>query len=154
MQKKDAEDIFIKYSNDVFHYALSLLKNFEEANDARQEVFLKFIKSSESFRGDCNEKTWLLVITRNYCYRKIRDNNKTNTSLEEISEISDVENLDEKISLSDAISRLNQEESEIVYLREFAGHSYKEMAEILETSIDNVKVKLFRVRKKLRNYLK
>lgn len=154
MLKKNAEEIFIKYSNDVFHYALSLLKNYEEAKDARQEVFLKFIKSSESFRGDCNDKTWLLVITRNYCYRKLRDDNKANTSIEEISEISEMENLDKKISLSDAISRLNQEDSEIIYLREYAGHSYKEMSEILETSIDNVKVKLFRVRKKLRNYLK
>ena len=52
---------------------------------------------------------------------------------------------EDNISLNEAISKLDPEEFEIIYLREYACHSYKEMAEILGISVDNVKVKLFRV---------
>ncbi|PWG74610.1 hypothetical protein DF186_17010, partial [Enterococcus hirae] len=73
---------------------------------------------------------------------------------DEVQERSVNDNIEEKIFIEDAIKKLSIDEYEVLYLREFAGHSYKEMAEIMETSIDNVKVKLFRVRQKLRKYLR
>ena len=54
----------------------------------------------------------------------------------------------------DAVKKLNKEEYELIYLREFACHSYLEISEILGISVDNVKVKLFRVRDQLRKYMK
>jgi len=147
------KELFDSYSDDIFNYALSLLKNYDDAKDAVQDVFVKFMSTQESFRGDCSYKTWLLVLTRNYCYQK-NSRIKQSLRLENNSKINYENDLDARITLNDAIARLNKEESEIIYLREFAGHSYKEMAAILDTSIDNIKVKLFRVRRQLRKYLK
>lgn len=154
MKKFETNELYKKYSDDVFNYSISLLKDYDLAKDAVQDVFIKFIDSENQFRGDCSYKSWLLVITRNYCYGKLRIKRKEPARLDDVNEIIEQNNFDENISLADAIAKLNHEDSEIIYLREYAGHSYKEMAEILETSIDNVKVKLFRVRKKLRKYLK
>lgn len=154
LKKIETHELYVQFSVDVFNYALSLLKDTEKASDALQDVFLKFIETEKNFKGDCSYKTWLLVITRNYCFNKLLKNKKSNLRLEDIDELSDTIKIDDKLSIEDAINKLSQDESEIIYLREYAGHSYKEMAEILETTVDNVKVKLFRVRKKLRKYLR
>lgn len=156
MNEKDArvKELFDRYSNDILHYSMSLLKDSSDAEDAVQEVFVKFINSYNSFRGECSYKTWLLIITRNYCFKKL--NGKANRTIsvdENLPETYEL-NLEEKITLDEAIKQLGKEEYELLYLREYAGHSYKEISEILNISVDNVKVKLFRVREQLRKYLK
>jgi RNA polymerase sigma-70 factor (ECF subfamily) len=50
--------------------------------------------------------------------------------------------------------QLNSDENELIYLREYEGYSYKEIAELTEQSLENIKIKIFRVRKKLREILK
>jgi RNA polymerase sigma factor (sigma-70 family) len=152
-KENNVKELFEKYSNDILHYSMSLLKDTDDAKDALQEVFVKFINSYDSFRGECSYKTWLLIITRNYCFQKLNGKAGKPVSIEENLSESYEPNLEEKITLDNAIKKLSSEEYELIYLREYACHSYKEMAEILGITIDNVKVKLFRVREHLRKYL-
>lgn len=153
-KRKGAKELFNTYSNDVLNYSFSILKDIDDAEDAVQEVFMQFMKSENIFRGECSYKTWLLTITRNYCYKKINQKNNhlmlVADNLPDAYEMS----MDASISLNDALSELPVEEYEIIYLREYAGYSYNEIAEILNITLDNVKIKLFRVRQKLRKYLK
>jgi len=153
-EEKLFKELFSSYSDDILNYSMSLLKDSDDAKDAVQEVFIRFINSQSSFRGDCSYKTWLLVITRNYCYKKL--NGKTNQPvlIDENFPHTYEPKLEEKITLNDALKKLKHEEFELIYLREYACHSYQEIAEILGISVDNVKVKLFRVREQLRKYLK
>jgi RNA polymerase sigma-70 factor (ECF subfamily) len=153
-KKKPVKELFESYSNDILHYSLSILKDYDDAKDAVQDVFAQFLKTEDAFRGECSYKTWLLTITRNYCYKKL--NNKS-TQLQKIDDNSSITyemNIDTSISLNDALAGLSDDEYEIIYLREYAGYSYQEIAEILQISMDNVKIKLFRVRQRLRKYLK
>ncbi len=153
-KENNVKELFNRYSNDILNYSMSLLKDSDDAKDALQEVFVRFINSQNTFRGECSYKTYLLVITRNYCYKKL--NGKTSNVVpidDRIMERID-SNLDEKITVNDAMKKLTKEEYELIYLREYACHSYQEIADILGITIDNVKVKLFRVREQLRKYLK
>lgn len=156
MLKKDktVAELFNSYSNDILNYSMSLLKDYDDAKDALQEVFVRYINSQNSFKGECSYKTWLLVITRNYCFKKLNGKASRPLPIGENLLITFEAELDDKISLNDALEKLSKEEFEIIYLREYACYSYKEMAEILGITIDNVKVKLFRVREQLRKYLK
>jgi RNA polymerase sigma factor (sigma-70 family) len=147
-------ELFKSYSGDIFNYSLSLLKNYDDAKDALQEVFVRFINSQKIFRGECSHKTWLLTITRNYCFDKLDGKAKLPLRIDENFLKIYNPSLDDKISLNDAISKLSAEEFELIYLREYACHSYKEMADILGITIDNVKIKLFRVREQLRKFMK
>jgi RNA polymerase sigma-70 factor, ECF subfamily len=153
-KKKSAKELFKTYSGDVLNYSYSILKDYDDAEDAVQEVFMQFMKSENIFRGECSYKTWLLTITRNYCYQKINKNPNhlvtIDANLPDTYEMS----IDASISLNDALAELPVEEYELIYLRAYAGYSYNEISEVLNVSIDNVKVKLFRVRQKLRKYLK
>lgn len=153
-KENNVKELFNRYSTDILNYSMSLLKDSDDAKDALQEVFVRFINSQNTFRGECSYKTYLLVITRNYCYKKLNGKAANVIPIDEsITERID-SNLDEKITLNDAMKKLTKEEYELIYLREYACHSYQEIADILGITIDNVKVKLFRVREQLRKYLK
>lgn len=153
-QESIVKELYNQYSNDILNYSMSLLKDSDDAKDALQEVFVRFINSHKSFRGECSYKTYLLVITRNYCYKKLNGRAGRIIPIDEALIHPFDSKLDEKITLNDAMKSLNREDFEIIYLREFACHSYQEIADILGISIDNTKVKLFRVREQLRKYLR
>jgi RNA polymerase sigma-70 factor, ECF subfamily len=153
-KKKPVKELFESYSNDILLYSLSILKDYDDAKDAVQDVFAQFLKTEDAFRGDCSYKTWLLTITRNYCYKKLNNKSTQMQKIDENSSVTYEMNIETSISLNDALSGLSDDEYEIIYLREYAGYSYQEIAGILQISIDNVKIKLFRVRQKLRKYLK
>lgn len=154
VEAKTVGQLYKDYSNDVLNYSMSILKNYDDAKDTLHEVFEKYIKTENSFKGNCSYKTWLLVITRNHCFQKLKGKGVFTVSIDESNLKLFDPKIDDKITLNDAIKSLSKEEFELIYLREYACHSYSEMAEILGISIDNVKVKLFRVREQLRKYLK
>lgn len=142
------------HSKDVYRYAYSLLKNNEDAEDIVQDVFINYFEKSDSYRGDCSIKTWLLVLTRNQCYNVIKSRKiRQSESIEDINLGSDINYVEDKLNIEDALKILNGEENELIFLREYSGFSYKEIAQILNISIDNVKVRLFRAKQKLRKAL-
>ena len=148
-------DLFEKYSRDVFRYSLSILRDEDEAKDAAQESFARYFENESSFRGDCSQKTWLFVIVRNYCYSKITRADRLNESIdEETFEMVYEPNLEESISLKEALLCLSPLQNELLFLKEFEGYTYKEIAELTGQSLENVKVILFRARQKLRKILK
>lgn len=147
-------ELFKTYSYDILAYSASLLKNKEDAKDALQEVFIRFINSQNSFNGNCSYKTWLLVITRNYCFTKLKQRNNNIETIEENISKNDLANIDLNITLKDAMASLSEEENELLYLKEYGGYSYKEISEILDININTAKTKLFRIRQQLKAYLK
>jgi RNA polymerase sigma-70 factor (ECF subfamily) len=146
--------LYEKHSHDIFKYSMSLLKNREEAEDAVQEVFLKFAESGGSFRQSCSIKTWLLVITRNYCYNRLKSKNYKSGGIEEEKEYGSYShNFELRLTLEEALDKLSPEYNELLYLKEYEGYSYKEIAEITNQTVENVKIKLFRGRQILRKIL-
>jgi len=148
-------ELYEKYSMDIYRYSLSILKDEDDAKDAVQEAFVKYVENESSFRGDAGQKTWLLVVTRNYCYSKLKRAEKSNVRIdEEIFEGTYEPQYDSEITLKDALICLSSEHNELLFLKEYGGYSYKEIAELTEQSIENVKIKLFRARQQLREILK
>jgi RNA polymerase sigma factor (sigma-70 family) len=148
-------DLFERFSVDIFRYALSILNDRDEAKDALQEVFVKYAENESSFKFDCSQKTWLLVLTRNYCFNRIKSGNWKTVKIDREGFEKSIENdLDLRISLNDALKSLSAEHNELLYLKEYGNYSYKEIAEITGQSVENVKIKLFRARQQLRQILK
>jgi len=154
-EKISLPELYERYSKDIFKYSFSILKDEDDAKDAVQEVFVKYAENENSFKRNCTHKTWLLVLTRNYCFNKIKSKGFNNTSLEaqQFNKTYEVD-YDTQITVREALMQLNPEDNELIYLREYESYSYKEIAEITEQSLENVKIKIFRARKKLREILK
>jgi RNA polymerase sigma-70 factor (ECF subfamily) len=140
---------------DIYRYSLSILKDEDDAKDAVQETFVRYIDNHSSFRGDASQKTWLLVVARNYSFSKLKKADNNNDSIDDDTFDSMYEaQLDDNITLNDAMKRLTPQENELLYLKEYGNYSYLEIAQITNCTLENVKIKLYRTRHKLRRILK
>ena len=153
-----------RYKDFVFTVVLRMIKNREDAEELTQDVFVKAFEKLSTYRGDSKFSTWLYTIAYRKALDKIKGNIK-NISLDDIDSI----DKDDFISFKDGLSFLEEKEREILiknsidelppimasvimfyYYEEL---SIKEIAEITQLSNENVRIKLFRGRKKLFNIL-
>lgn len=154
-----------KYQSMVFTMALRMLGNREEAEDAAQDAFIKCYKSLQSFKGDSKFSTWMYKIIYHCCLDRIKKNKKMMSSeiIEEVHEgdvglvedaLAYLEHQERSEMIQQAISQLATEDQMIITLYYFEEKSLKEIAEVVDISMDNIKIRLFRSRKKLFSLLK
>ncbi|WP_255452652.1 RNA polymerase sigma factor [Aquimarina sp. RZ0] len=154
-----------RYQNLVYTVVYRVVRNREVAEEVAQDTFIKAYKSLSSYRGEAKFSTWLYTIA----YRKSLDAIKkekhvmSTTLIEEISEgevglvndaLSNLQAKERKKIISDSIMQLPEDEAVIVTLYYFEEKSIKEITKIVGLTMDNVKIKLFRSRKKLYSMLK
>ncbi|WP_298543947.1 RNA polymerase sigma factor [uncultured Aquimarina sp.] len=154
-----------RYQSLVYTIVFRMIRNKEEAEEIAQDTFIKAYKSLSEYRGEAKFSTWLYTIA----YRKSLDVIKKNKRfvatelIEEISEgevgtvndaLSYLQDIERKQVILDSILKLPEEESAIITLYYFEEKSVKEIKEIVGLTEDNIKIKLYRSRKKLYSILK
>jgi len=150
-----------KYQDIVFSIAFKVLKNREDAEEMAQESFIKAYKSLHSFKGKAKFSTWLYRITYNNCISEVRKKKIHFTSTDEVQIKDETEelNLDgvpeenRAKYVKAAMDRLPEEEYTLILLFYFEEQSIDEIAKVTKLSASNVKVKLYRARKKLHTFL-
>lgn len=154
-----------RYKDLVYTLAIKMLNNKEEAEEIAQDTFIKAYNSLCKFKGESKFSTWLYKITYNTCLDALKKKKKQNnvTYIEDFSEHQTkaletiFDSLDEKErnkAIQDCVAQLPQDEAFLLTLYYFDDQSIEEVAKIMNISTDNVKVKLFRTRKKLASILK
>lgn len=149
-----------KYKQLAFSLALKIVRNREDAEEAAQDAFVKAYRSLESFKGTSTFKTWFFRIVYTTAISKVRGKQHNQVSFEDYkltdSELLDTENAVGQLNaeeraahLHKALDRLDPDERAILNLYYFEDLPVEEIAVITELSASNVKVKLFRSRKKL-----
>lgn len=68
------ESLYIAYKTDVFRFALSMVKDQQQAQDITGDVFCKAFENLRQLRESSKVKPWLLSITRNVTLDFIRKN--------------------------------------------------------------------------------
>lgn len=136
-----------QYQNTVYRLAYSYLKNSADADDAFQEVFLRYFQRSKPFNGSEHEKAWLLTVTGNVCKSMLRSGwfRKTQalTEKEPVSE-------DSYDELLDAILRLPATYSSVLHLYYYEDYPVKTVANILGVRESAVQTRLQRGRDMLK----
>jgi RNA polymerase sigma-70 factor (ECF subfamily) len=66
------EQVYLLYGQPVFRHAFFLLGSPDEADDVKQETFLRAFQGITKFRRECSLHTWLIRICSNLCYDRIR----------------------------------------------------------------------------------
>ncbi len=154
-----------RYQDFVFTIVYRMVKVREEAEEVSQDTFIKAFESLSTFRGDSKFSSWLYSIAYRKALDRIRKNSKYQTSelIEEITEsnFESIENAlqylqeeERKKIIQESILKLPEAEAAIITLYYFEEQSIKEIASITELSEDNIKIKLYRSRKKLFTLLK
>ena len=149
------ENLFKKYYNEALLYVFSFCHNRALAEDVVQEAYMRAIRSIDEEKDGF--KFWLLKVCRNLYFDTLRKNKKVEAITSDMpsneSLVDDVIQKDEYRALYKAISLLKDDFREIVRLYYFDSMSVKEIASIVEESVDNVKIKLYRARLKLKDIL-
>ncbi|HRI33853.1 MAG TPA: RNA polymerase sigma factor [Saprospiraceae bacterium] len=153
-----------KYQNLVFTICSRVFDNREEAEDIAQESFIKCFQSLKQFKGESKFSSWLYTITYNTCLNHLKYK-KRQTSVEDIANIADheiieqdqifakLEQKEQTNLIQQALSKLELDEQMIIQLYYYEELPIKEISSILSLKIENIKIKLFRSRKKLFNIL-
>lgn len=165
------EELVAKYERKVYTIAYRFMGNPEDASDLAQEAFFKAFQSIKSFRQEASFSTWVSRIVSNVCRDQLRKSKKINqSSLDEEVWLEDgsvkkqlkdnrptpdelYEQNELKGYLQGLIDNLNPDYKIVVILRDIQGHSYEEIAEILDCSLGTVKSRLNRARKALRDQI-
>lgn len=156
----DFEEIYNQYKQDLYYFALSILKNKQDAEDAVQETFMRIADEfTEFLQLSCNKQAAHSVIICRSISINIYNKNKLKAqrtaSLDE--EVTTTDVLDVCRSREDlilAMQKLPQDLKDVLYFRELLGYTPKETAKKLGISAGNVRIKAYRAKKLLRAYLK
>jgi len=142
------EMIIEEYSGYVYQIIKNMTSNqlnHEDIEDIMSEVFFLLWKNQSHIEK--NLKSYLATITRTCTYRYLKKQNDTFEFLDEnIGKKDDLED----IYIKDCLSCLNKQEIEIFLLYYYNGYKVKEIAQILNLSLSNTKIKLLRIRKKIK----
>jgi RNA polymerase sigma-70 factor (ECF subfamily) len=149
-----------KHSDMAFTIANKIVRSREDAEEVAQDAFVKAFQSLHSFKGDSKFSTWLYRIVYNAAISHTRKKRQEFTQLDErvVSDTTEdeiFENLDtldaeyQSKLINEAINNLPEDESAIVTLFYLEENTIEDISQITGLSVSNVKVKLFRIRKKL-----
>lgn len=139
-----------KHKDSVYKVAFSYCKNKPDADDAFQEVFIRYLKATVAFSDETHEKAWFIRVTINVCKSIYRTwwFCKTQPLDEQIPYAS------EEYELLESVMSLHPKYSTPLHLYYYEDYSTREIAEILGISETNVQTRLQRARKKLEQQIK
>ena len=158
-------------SNTVFHLALRIMRNNEDAEDVVQESFQQAFIHLKRFNGNSRFSTWLSRIAINAALMKLRKKHRFwEVSLDESAETEqpsahlDVEDQalnpeqlfaqkERQRILSQVMNELTPGTRKAIELRELGERSTEETAQILGISVTAVKARVFHGRRRLRERL-
>jgi RNA polymerase sigma-70 factor (ECF subfamily) len=151
----------------VFNLAYKFVGRHDEAEDLAQDVFLKIFKALHTFDRRANFQTWLISISRNLCidhYRSVRKERETMARDVDASQLTppsrdrsplgELEHLDLRQRIRDALAELPPTLREAVVLRDLQEFSYQEIATQLRLPEGTVKSRINRGRLELARQLR
>jgi len=149
--------LYEETKSSVYGFALSILKNPDDAEDVLQDCFVKVHGAAGDYKSQGKPLAWILTITRNLCLQLIRDRQKQADIPEEDWEkfIGENDNIstEDNIVLTEVLQTLAEDERQIVVLHTVSGLKHREIAEFLKMPLSTVLSKYNRSLKKLNEKL-
>ncbi len=149
---EDFGDIYKENYQLVYKYLLSLTHNEDISEDLTEETFYKATINISKFRNNSKLSTWLCKIARNLWIDEIKRKNK-------LAEIEDKDVIvtedvflekEERIQLFKSIQKLDVLTKDVIYLKIKGDLSYKEIADIMNTTETWVRVTFYRGKEKIK----
>jgi len=164
MTKVQFQQQILGLQDNMFHFALQLTANKDEAKDLLQETILKALSNEEKFVENTNFKGWVMTIMRNIFinnYRKMISNqtiidkteNFYHLNLPQDSGFGTPESSVNVQDITKAINELDKDMKEPFSML-IAGYKYDEIAEKLNLPLGTIKNRIFLSRKILQEKLK
>lgn len=152
------QNIYMTYNLRVFKFAKYILKNDEDARDVTQEVFIKLYKIFSLPNGKeriWNISSWLYTCARTTAYDYIKKFRKISFSeLKDCEYIPHPSDMSTHIYLQEICNDLfikNPVAYRRLIMYEAIGLSYSEIAKVEATSVNAVRISIYRSKKYISN---
>ena len=153
-----------KYKDMVYTIAIKIVKSHEDAEEVAQDSFLKAYEKLDSFKGNSKFSTWLYTIAYRNSITKIRKKKVATSDIDdyvmdnysegsEFPQLEAIKNGEQQKYVREAIGRLPEKDALLITLFYMNESSVEEIEQITNLTQSNIKVKLFRARKKLNTEL-
>jgi len=153
-----------KYKNMAYTIAIKIVKSTEDAEEIAQDSFLKAFQKLDTFKGESKFSTWLYTIVYRNAISMVRKKKITTTEIDsfvldnhttdfDFPQIEAIKNGEQKKYVADAIGNLSETDALLITLFYLNENTLEEIKEITNLTKTNIKVKIFRARKKLHKEL-
>lgn len=161
----DFSRVHRQYERLVYYYAYRRLGHREDAEDIKQETFLRAYRSLDAFRQTASLKTWLLSICNNLCIDHLRSRATDARLCEQLRQgyaHNAASMLDPAVVFSDrqrvetlhtALLHLSPDQRRLFLIHYWEGVGCTALGLRLGCSTSAVKVRLFRGRQRLKKVL-
>ena len=172
MKVQDFDEVFSHFEKPIRDYVLRMIREKSAADDLAQEVFLKVHNNLASFQDKSKLSTWIYKIATNVCldyfrsasYKKgertqplesegSREDSQANEYQRNVSVEEHVIKEEMGDCVREYVDGLPEDYRTVIILHDLQGLKNREIAEILSCSLDTVKIRLHRARKKLKAIL-
>ncbi|MEE9554333.1 MAG: sigma-70 family RNA polymerase sigma factor, partial [candidate division Zixibacteria bacterium] len=169
--QKAYKELFDMHRQSIFHIAVKIVRNAEEAKDLVQETFIKAFGSLKTYDSTYRFSTWLYKIAANCSIDSIRKRRIHALSLDkpistkdgdvqmEVADYTyhperDLYAKRKRLGIEEAIEELPEKYKEVIVLRHKEDKAYEEIASHLKVPVGTVKARIFRARELLKKKLK
>ena len=164
MKKVSFRNDVLPLKNELFRLALRITLNRVEAEDIVQDTLIKVWDRRFEWESIDSIEAFSLTVCRNLSLDRLRKKENSNDSLEDVNVAEPVasSNPQDRMIQEDRVSLVRQiidslpeKQRSCMQLRDFEGKSYKEIAQALDITEEQVKVNIFRARQMVKQkYLK
>ena len=145
---RDARRAVEEHSNSLYRLCTVMLQNREDAKDAVQETFLKYMTKAPDF-SDCeHEKAWLIRVATNICRDMLR--RRKHSDFLSIDEIRNTVCGEDNAQILGLLVSLEEKYRIIIHLHYVEGYKTDEISSMLGISSSAVRKRLQRGRDMLR----
>jgi RNA polymerase sigma-70 factor (ECF subfamily) len=159
----DIQRDILPLKNILYRLALRITLNSQEAEDVVQDVIIKIWRMGERINEIENIESFALRLTRNlsidrqrmkinqtatYDEIRVEQSHSTHNTIER-----QIEQQERIESIRQLMVQMPEKQRSVMQLRDFEGKSYKEIADAMEISEDQVKVNLFRARQFVKSHI-
>ena len=151
---RSLEQLYRAAAPGVYAYALSILKNSQDAEDILHEAFLSIYSNAANYSSQGKPMAWMLTITKNLCFKRLAERQRySQTPADEWEGLTAWQNTmtsDDKLVLEACMKVLSDQERQIVVLHAVSGFKHREIAAMLELPLSTVLSKYNRALKKMK----
>lgn len=156
MSREDIARAYDRHADVLYRLALSQLQNREDAEDAVQDAFARYITAAPSFPDEGQERAWLVRVTVNRCRDLLRRRgHRAYVPLEEVAEtLPQPQQQDsDGAPLLEILRRIPEKHRAAIVLHHLEGYGVEQTAKLLGISVSAVKMRLSRGREALQKLL-
>ncbi|MEQ8364584.1 MAG: sigma-70 family RNA polymerase sigma factor [Cyclobacteriaceae bacterium] len=157
---EQASILYARFNKRIFNFLARMTFDREQAEDLTQNVFLRLLKYRKSYKEGSRFQSWIYQMARNAFSDYYQAHKNKYSQFVDVQQIGnkassaqeDMEQNEKEELLKRSMALLSEDQRELLILTRYQHMKYEEVAQVMDTTVANIKVKVHRAIAKLREH--